>query len=59
MRFDAPFLVNSFGWYRTPDLQPLHTLERKKTCLMVKKDLERGGIPYKDDDGVADFHAAE
>ena len=25
---------------------------------MVKKDLERVGIPYKTEEGVADFHAA-
>lgn len=25
---------------------------------MVKKDLERVGIPYETSDGVADFHAA-
>ena len=25
---------------------------------MVKKDLERVGIPYKTDEGIADFHAA-
>jgi len=28
------------------------------TWLMVKKDLERVGIPYITTDGVADFHAA-
>ena len=33
-------------------------LERKKTWLMVKKDLERAGIPYETDEGIADFHAA-
>lgn len=32
-------------------------LERKKTWFMVKKDLERVGIPYETKDGVADFHA--
>lgn len=25
---------------------------------MVKKDLERVGIPYRTDEGIADFHAA-
>jgi hypothetical protein len=25
---------------------------------MVKKDLERVGIPYENDEGIADFHAA-
>ena len=32
--------------------------DRKKAWLMVKKDLERIGIPYKNADGIADFHAA-
>jgi len=36
----------------------LPKLERKKTWLMVKKDLERVGIAYETEDGVADFHAA-
>lgn len=33
-------------------------LKDKKTCQMVKSDLERVGIPYRTSDGVADFHAA-
>ena len=34
-------------------------LAKRRTWLMVKKDLERVGIPYRDDqDRVADFHAA-
>jgi site-specific recombinase XerD len=33
-------------------------LERRKTWLMVRKDLERVGIPYETEDGIADFHAA-
>jgi site-specific recombinase XerD len=33
-------------------------LERNKTWFMVKKDLERVGIPYETEDGIADFHAA-
>jgi len=33
-------------------------LERRKTCIMVKKDLVRVGIPYETADGIADFHAA-
>ena len=33
-------------------------LARRRTWLMVKKDLERVGIPYKTSDGYADFHAA-
>ena len=33
-------------------------LDRKKTWLMVKRDLERVGIPYKTEKGFADFHAA-
>jgi len=31
---------------------------RRRTWLMVKKDLERVGIPYVTKEGVADFHAA-
>ena len=33
-------------------------LAKRRTWLMVKKDLERAGIPYRTDDGIADFHAA-
>ena len=33
-------------------------LDRKKTWLMVRKDLERVGIPYETEAGIADFHAA-
>lgn len=33
-------------------------LDRKKTWLMVQKDLERVGIPYESEEGIADFHAA-
>ena len=33
-------------------------LDRKKTWLMVKKDLEVAGIPYTIPEGTADFHAA-
>lgn len=33
-------------------------LANRKTWLMVKKDLERVGIPYKNDAGIADFHAS-
>jgi integrase len=33
-------------------------LDRRKTWLMVKKDLERVGIPYENEDGIADFHAS-
>ena len=33
-------------------------LEKKKTWLMVKKDLERAEIPYETPEGIADFHAA-
>ena len=32
--------------------------EKKKAWLMVKKDLERVGIAYRNEQGVADFHAA-
>ncbi len=33
-------------------------LEKRRTWLMVKKDLERVKIPYENQDGIADFHAA-
>jgi len=33
-------------------------LGNRKTWLMVRKDLERAGIAYKTDEGIADFHAA-
>ena len=33
-------------------------LGRRRTWLMVKKDLQRVGIPYETPDGIADFHAA-
>jgi integrase len=33
-------------------------LAGKKTWLMVKKELERAGIPYETPDGIADFHAS-
>jgi integrase len=40
----------------TEKLFPL--LERKKTWVMVRKDLARVGIEYETADGIADFHAA-
>jgi len=33
-------------------------LAKRRTWLMVKKDLERIGIPYRNEEGIADFHAA-
>ena len=33
-------------------------LANRKTWLMVKKDLERVGIPYENAAGIADFHAS-
>ncbi len=41
-----------------PDAKLFPLLDRKKTWLMVKKDLERVGIAYETDEGIADFHAA-
>jgi integrase len=42
-----------------PDDQFLFpNLDRRRGYLMVKKDLERVGIPYENADGIADFHAA-
>ena len=33
-------------------------LDKRRTWLMVKKDLEKAGIPYRTAEGIADFHAA-
>ncbi len=33
-------------------------LAKRRTWLMVKKDLASVGIPYRTDEGIADFHAA-
>lgn len=48
------------GWLK--GLKPIDKLfpgfERKKAWLMVKKDLERVGIPYENEEGIADFHAS-
>ncbi|MBX3412618.1 MAG: site-specific integrase [Pirellulales bacterium] len=33
-------------------------IEQRKTHVMVRKDLERAGIPYETEDGIADFHAS-
>jgi site-specific recombinase XerD len=42
----------------TPTEKLFPQLDRRKTWRMVKQDLERVGIPYENDDGIADFHAA-
>ena len=33
-------------------------LEKRRTARMVRRDLKAAGIPFKTDDGIADFHAA-
>jgi len=33
-------------------------LGQRKTHVMVRKDLERVGIPYENEEGIADFHAS-
>lgn len=43
---------------RKPDQPLFPMLGRRRTWLMVKKDLERAGIPYETAEGIADFHAA-
>ncbi|MCO6042665.1 tyrosine-type recombinase/integrase [Aeoliella sp. ICT_H6.2] len=56
-----PDLVNLLeSWLKglKPSEKLFPRLERKKTWLMVKKDLERVGIAYKTEEGIADFHAA-
>ena len=47
------------GWLEgIPADQPLFPrLAKRRTWLMVKKDLERAGIPYETEEGTADFHA--
>jgi site-specific recombinase XerD len=41
-----------------PDEALFPKLAKRRTWLMVKKDLERVGIAYETADGIADFHAA-
>lgn len=41
-----------------PEAHLFPKLGKRRTWLMVKKDLEHVGIPYETADGVADFHAA-
>lgn len=42
-----------------PDELLFPKLGKRRTWLMVKKDLERVGIAYETPEGIADFHAAE
>jgi hypothetical protein len=46
-------------WVRDlgPDELLFPRIERKKTWLMVEKDLERIGIPYETPGGITDFDA--
>ena len=41
-----------------PSQKLFPSLERKKAWFMVKRDLERVGIKYETEEGIADFHAA-
>ena len=41
-----------------PDAPLFPKLANRRTWLMVKKDLDRIGIPYVTHEGIADFHAA-
>ena len=41
-----------------PDEFLFPKLAKRRTWLMVKKDLEKAGIPYITPEGIADFHAA-
>jgi len=41
-----------------PDEHLFPKIERRRSWRMVRRDLERIGIPYENEDGVADFHAA-
>jgi integrase len=56
-----PELVGSLReWFRgmQPGEKLFPKLVARKTWRMVKKDLERVGIPYETEAGIADFHAA-
>ena len=56
-----PELVSELrGWLTPlkPDELLFPKLAKRRTWLMVKKDLERVGIPYETPEGIADFHAA-
>ncbi len=46
--------------WMTDDLdEPLFPkLAKRRTSVMIRKDLERAGIPYRTEEGFADFHAA-
>ncbi|QDV22479.1 hypothetical protein Q31a_07650 [Aureliella helgolandensis] len=35
-----------------------HSPPKKLACLMVQTDLERTGIDYRTEEGIADFHTA-
>jgi site-specific recombinase XerD len=54
------FLVELREWLagRKPDEPLFPKLAKRRTWLMVKKDLERAGIAYITAEGIADFHAA-
>src|SRR5689334_19890749 len=55
-----PLLKLLFKWLQgmKPNEPLFLGLAGKKTWLMVKKDLERVGIPYETPAGIADFHAS-
>jgi site-specific recombinase XerD len=56
-----PELVSMLrDWLRgmQPNEKLFPMLSRRKTWRMVKRDLERVGIPYQTEEGIADFHAA-
>ncbi len=55
---DLAVMVRAWTWGLGPDELLFPRIERKKTWLMVRLDLERAGIPYETADGIADFHAA-
>jgi integrase len=54
------FVETIRGWIEgiPPSEKLFPKLGNRRTWLMVKKDLERVGIPYENEDGIADFHAA-
>ncbi|MGD9857435.1 MAG: tyrosine-type recombinase/integrase [Planctomycetaceae bacterium] len=40
-----------------PDEPLFPKLARRKTWMMIKRDLEEAGIEYQTEEGIADFHA--
>ena len=60
LRRDFAQLISEWIQRRPPldENSPLFPIRGKRTAEMLRRDLEREGIPYQDDSGrVVDFHA--